>query len=410
MSSGQAGKRGRAWRRRAALAAGALCLAGAATTAALAEHGVDQSMEVAWSGLGAERVKSIPIAKRKGAKPRVVMSLPPEQVGGVNPGDAVYANAEVEVSVTCLEPMPKCVGKIYHFSPYYRARLVLGGGPGAARPDVTTPISEWRRQRCSQELPHRNHHCVLALDGTRQIADGDSLPCAPRCHVNLVVEAYHEKAKRGNVLVIGSDDDDGIEQDKGTVNSAVWDPGPKPGIDPVVSRRTTTRKIPVASQSGAGKVGKVVMSRRLNNLEAGEQFLVDARVKVKTGHLPYGTLIQSQLILSEKPGSTKRSGNPGKIASSKGMITAQNGFNCTRGRSGHTSPCTVRKLGVVKIFKDSRTRPEQGEGPFVPLYVNLVLQSKAEYGGERHRAGEVAKVKRRGNTLAITRFGPEFRR
>ena len=366
-------------------------------------------METAWSGLGAERTKTIPIAKRKGAKPRVVMSLSPEQLGNVTSNDSVYANAEVEVSVTCLEPMPKCVGKIYHYSPYYRARLVLADSPNAASARNTSPISGWKRQRCSQELPHRNHHCVLALDGTRNIADGDGLPCT-RCHVNLVVEAYHHNARRGNVLVVGSDDDDGIEQDKGTLNAAVWEPGPKPGVDPIVSKKLVTRKIPVASQGGAGKVGKVVMSRRLNDLQAGEQFIVAAKVKVKTDHLKYGTLLQSQLVLSEKPGSTKRSGNPGKIASSKGVITAQNGFNCTRGRSGHTSPCTVRKYGIVRIFKDSRTKPEQGEGPFVPLYVNLVVQSKAEYGGHRHRSGDVAKVKRSGNKIQVLRFGPEYRR
>lgn len=386
------------------------CAGAAGAIPALAERGdTDQTMETAWSGLGAERVKTIPIAKRKGAKPRVVMSLPPEQVGNVTSNDSVYANAEVEVSVTCLEPMPKCVGKIYHYSPYYRAQLVLAPDPTTTSPSRTTPISKWRRQRCSQELPNRNHHCVLALDGTRNIAEGEGLPCT-RCHVNLVVEAYHKKAKRGNVLVVGSDDDDGIEQNKGTINSAVWDPGPRPKVDPVVSKAPKSRKVPVASQSGSGKVGKVVMSRRLNELKAGEQLLVDAKVKVKTDHLPYGTLLQSQLVLSEKPGSTKRVGNPGKIASNKGVITAQNGFNCTRGRSGHTSPCTIRKFGVVKIFKDSRTKPELGEGAFVPLYVNLVVQSKAEYGGHRHRAGDVAKLKRKGNKLKVTRFGPEYRR
>lgn len=396
------------WRARSVALATVVCASAAVALPAGAERGPSQTMETAWSGLGAERTKTIPIAKRKGAKPRVVMSLPPEKVGPVTPNDSVYANAEVEVSVTCLEPMPKCVGKIYHYSPYYRAQLVLAPSPNAASPGNTTPISSWKRARCSQELPHRNHHCVLALDGTRSIGDAENLSCT-RCHVNLVVEAYHKKAKRGNVLVVGSDGDDGIEQDKGMINSAVWDPGPKPGIDPVVTRHPSTRKIPVATQSGAGKVGKVVMSRRLNELQAGEQLLVDARIKVKTDHLPYGTLLQSQLVLSEKPGSTKRSGNPGKIASSKGVITAQNGFNCTRGRSGHTSPCTVRKVGVIKIFKDSRTKPELGEGPFVPLYVNLVMQSKAEYGGERHRSGDVAKVARVGS-LAITRFGPEYRR
>lgn len=137
--------------------------------------------------------------------------------------------------------------------------------------------------------------------------------------------------------------------------------------------------------------------------------MIDARIKVATKHLGYGTLLQSQLVLSERAGSISRRGTPGKIASSKGIVTAQNGFNCTRGKSGHTSPCTVRKLGGVKIFKDARTRPEQGEGPFVPLFVNLVMSSKAEFGGERHHPSDVAKIAKRGS-LAVTRYGPEYRR
>ena len=387
-------------------------LAVAATTAvalpASAERGAGQTVDVAHTGINAERVKTVPIARKPGAKPRVAMALPPSEVGPVKPGDSVYAAGEVEVSVTCLEPMPQCVGKIYHFSPYVRARLVLGTSAGATGDASTTPISDWRKLQCSQKLPHRNHHCVLPVEGARQIAGGDALAC-DRCYVNMVVEAYHGSARRGNVIVVGSDSDDGISQNKGTLNSAVFNPGPRPDVAPVVTRKPSTRRIPVASQSGAGFVKKVVLSRRLDALKQGEQLLIDARIDVKTGHLPYGTLLQSQVVLSEKRGSTRRNGVPAKIASEGGLITAQNGFNCTRGPSAHRSPCTVRKLGAVTIFKDARTKPDRNLGPEVPLFVNLVIQSKAEYGGQRHRAGDVARVARRGS-LSVTRYGPEYRR
>ena len=261
--------------------------------------------------------------------------------------------------------------------------------------------------QCSQKLPHRNHHCVIAIDGTREIKGGDSLAC-DRCHVNLLVDAYHPSALIGNLIVIGSDGDSGIQQDKGTLNAAVWNPGPRPDAPVAETKQLSTHRIPVAAQNGSGGKQKVVISRRLDELKAGEQLLIEARTKVKTDHLPYGTLLQSQLVLSEKAGSISRAGTPGKIASPKGVITAQNGFNCTRGPSGHPSPCLVRKLGVVKIFKDARTRPTLGEGPFVPLYVNLVMQSKAEFGGERHRSGDKAKVL--SGSIRVTRFGPEYRR
>jgi hypothetical protein len=386
----------------------ALLCAAAVAVPAVAERGDERTVSVSYSGLGAERVKTVPIARSSGAKTRVVMSLPPEQVGPIGADDSVWAGGEVEVSVTCLEPMPKCVGKVYHFSPHVKGRLVLAGNPNASGKRNTTPIGKPKHMRCSQELPHRNHHCVLAFDGVRNLQGGDGLPC-DRCHVNLLLDAYHPKAKKGQVLVVGTDQDHEISQDKGTLNAAVYDPGPPPPVAPVVSSARLKKQVPVAAQHSSSRQQVVVMSRRLNDLQAGEQLVIDANVKVKTGHLPYGALIQSQLVLSEKPGSTKRAGNPGKIASGKGVITAQNGFNCTRGKSGHRSPCTVRKLGAMKIFKDSRTRPEQGEGPFVPLYVNLVLSSKAEFGGHRHRSGDAAKVLK-GSKITVLRYGPEYRR
>jgi len=410
MSSGMTRTRERktrAHRGAVATALGACLCAVAVALAAAAERGADQSVRVSYSGLGAERIKTVPIAKRSGGKTRVAMSLPPSKVGAVNAGDAVWAGAELEVSVTCLEPMPKCVGKIYRFSPHVKARLVLAPGPKTTSKSRTTPIGRGKRMRCSQELPHRNHHCVIALTGRRLPKGAENTPC-DRCYVNLLIDAYHDKAKKGNVLIVGTDQDHKIAQDKGTLNAAVYRPGPPPAISPAVTRRPSKKRIPVAAQHSSNRKQVVVMSRRVNALEAGEQLLIDANVRVKTAHLGYGALLQSQLVLSEKAWSASRKGTPGKIASTKGIITAQNGFNCTRGRSGHRSPCTVRKIGVVRIFKDARTRPEQGEGPFVPLFVNLVMSSKAEFGGHRRRPGDVAKL-RKGARLSVTRYGREYR-
>ena len=392
--------------RLAALAAFA-CV-GAIATGAAAERGGNQSLKVSWSGLGAERVKTVPIAKNSGGKPRVVMSLGPDEVGSVDPGDAVWAGGEIEVSVTCLERMPQCVGKLYNYSPKVRAKLVLASSANSAGGGTIT-IGKPTTLRCSQKLPHRNHHCVLGVVGRRNLDSNENLPCT-RCFVNLVVDAYHPGARKGNVVVVGTDTDHGISQNKGMVNAGVFDPGPVPKVQPLVQRHRFARKLPVGGfRSGAGSQKKVVFSRRIDALEEGEQLLVEARIKVKTGHLPYGTLLQSQMVLSEKPGSIKRVGIPQKMASQHGEITALNGFNCTRGRSGHASPCVIRKYGVVKANYDARVRPKQGEGPFVPLYVNLFMQSQAQFGGERHRPGHAAKIAKVGS-LKVYRFGPSFQR
>src|SRR5688500_10182597 len=100
---------------------GALLCTAAIALPAAAEHGPGQTVSVSSTGLNAERIKTIPIAKRPGQKPRVAMSLSPDEVGPVRPGDAIWAGAEVEVSVTCLEPMRQCIGRLYDYSPFVRA-------------------------------------------------------------------------------------------------------------------------------------------------------------------------------------------------------------------------------------------------------------------------------------------------
>ena len=119
----------RSGRRSIGVVLGALLCAVAISLPADAERGGDRTVKVSYTGLGAERVKTVPIAKNSGGKTRVAMSLGPAKVGQVGQNDSVWAGAEVEVSITCLEPMPKCVGKIYHYSPYVKARLVLARRP-----------------------------------------------------------------------------------------------------------------------------------------------------------------------------------------------------------------------------------------------------------------------------------------
>ena len=387
--------------------AGALLCAAALALPAGAQQGANQTFNVTTSGLGAEKIKAVPIARNSGGKTRVAMSLGPGEIGSVGRNDAVWAGAEVEVSVTCLERIPQCVGSSYHYSPHVKAKLVLA--PSAdARGQTTVPISRAVRIRCSQELPHRNHHCVLTVQGTRQLKAGDNLPCS-RCYVNLVLDAYHQSAHKGDMIVVGSDDDGGVEQDKGMINAGVFEPGPPPKLPRIASERSATGRVGVSGVGGNGPK-KVIYSRRLADLKAGEQLIVTAKAVQKIGHLPYNVLMQSQLVLSEKPGSVSHQGIPNKIASMKGAITAQNGFNCTQGKSGFRNPCAIRKVGIVKIFNDARTEPERGQGPSVPLYVNLVVQNREILAGRssKHRSGDYVKVARKAGFLEVKRFGPEY--
>lgn len=397
----------RRWRVAGAAVLAALGCAAGATLPALAQDVADQTLRVSLSGIGAERVKTVPIAKRAGQKPRVAMSLPPSKVGPIRDGAEIWAGAELEVSVTCLEPMPKCVGKRYRFSPFVRGRLVLAPGPNATGPANTVQLGI-ARIRCSQEQPHRNHHCVLVVEGTREVGDAAKLPCRA-CNVNLVVDAFHHQARRGQVIVVGSDEDHGISQKKGTLNAAVMNPGPLAAVPMTASRKRSRRKLAIGGKGGSGP-RRVLYSHRLPMLRQGEQLLVKARAVQGIGHLSYNVLMQSQLVVSQSPGSIRRAGLPTKVTSQKGIVTAQNGFNCTQGRSAHPNPCVIRKLGVIRVLHNARSRYLRDEGRWVPLYVNLVVQNRA-IGDNWHRAraGDAARIARRGGGIEIRRYGPEFR-
>ena len=108
-----------------------------------------------------ELEKTIPISKQ--GTPKTIVQVKADDLGPVQDGDLVEAFSEVEVSTTCLAPIPKCVGKIYRFSPKVEAWLVLADGAGRNG----TPIGGPERVTCAQDLPNRNHHCVLSLHRTR---------------------------------------------------------------------------------------------------------------------------------------------------------------------------------------------------------------------------------------------------
>ncbi len=387
--------------------------AAACVLALPADAGTDNTtVKLAGTGLNAERVKSIPIGRRSGDRPRSVMSLSPDKLGTVEVGDELRGLAEVEVSVTCLEPSRQCIGKIYDFNPHVKAAIVLGSSPGAAG-DATVPITRWRKLRCVQKLPHRNHHCVITVaGGSFDISKAADAPCAPRCNVNLVLDAFHRRARPGHKLVVGSDSDNGrVEQDKGMLQAAIYHQG-DPNVNADTSTRRFTKRLPIGG--GGNGPRKVVYSRRIPNLQRDDQLIIEAQARGKISHLSYSVLLQSQLVLSERPGSLSRAGNPIIVTNNEGLLSAQNGFNCTQRRSGHTTPCAIRKVGISKLLLDSRQRPKHPGGDFggdVPLYANLVVQGRrVGIAGGRHRGGDAVKFLRRGGFIKVTRYPARFAR
>jgi hypothetical protein len=333
------------------------------------------------SGASSELRKTIPIQRR--GRGRVVMRIGPRELRGFGEGDSIEASAEVEVSTTCVERSRRCIGSRYRYSPKVKGKIVLGPGESSPR---GAKVARSERLVCSQERPNRNHHCVLVFEGERRAAPS----ACPDCHLKLVLKASHRKAGRGDKLVIGADGTRGIQQGKGRLNAIVYGPGAPPG-DVTRDRRPATRSIPVASRAGGNNPRRIVYSARLDGLQRWEQIAVDAKTKIRTGHLPYGTFVGSHLVLSRLRGAPHLGQVEGDTATYGGEFSEKNGFNCTRGRSAHRSPCTIRKVGVVRMMKTANR----------PLWVHLVVEASAVFGGRWH-AGDAARILR--GELRVRRY------
>jgi hypothetical protein len=322
-----------------------------------------------------ELIRTLPISKHPWGASRVVMSLSPSQLGPLGVGDRVQGSSELEVSVTCLTDTTTCkrFGHLYRYDPHVRLKLILAGSRLAR-----TGYSLGKAQEfgCSQTMPNRNHHCVFVTQRSRRIDDVSSLPCAPSsCHLNLVATAYNQGAKPNDLLVIGSDSDQVIDQGQGRLNAVIFRDGMQAG-----SPRTTHRRLvghaPVAEHANNPQY-RSIYSVRLGHLHAGDQLLVQSRSTARMSGLPYTVLNRAQLILATGPRATNRHGAH-LIASAGGRVDQQNGFNCTNGPSPFRNPCPRTKLGVLKILHDPRTHPQTGTGHRIPLFLNLVVAFNAE--------------------------------
>lgn len=341
-----------------------------------------------------ELVKTIPIS-RKG-EPKTIVQVQGDDFPTVKPGDTVEVFSEVEVSVTCLEPDPACVGKRYTFSPKVEASVVLANG--TSRRGLR--IGEAERITCSQDLPNRNHHCVVTVHRKKTITQAPN--CAPQCSLNLVVKASHPKAKRGNVLVIGTDTDNGIDQNRAALSAGVFSPDET--YDPRLIK-TTNRVVRNVDVHPSDTKEVTVASVKLERLTQGEVLAIDAKAVASIGHLPYNTLTQGQIVLSEKRLSSDNHGIPLSVATRNGNLTSKNGFNCTQGRSGFATPCAIEKGSFVRIKANSRKHPNQNDGRWVPLYVNFFVGFDDVYTtGRKYRPGDKAKIK--SVRLEIRRYSP----
>jgi hypothetical protein len=353
---------------------------------------------VASTEASAEIPKTLRIARHPGHG-RVVISLRPTALPGLQPGDQLEVSAEVEVTTDCLrrrEAGAECHGEPYRFNPHVGAALILTGTAGAT---AGLPLAERQEVTCRQKLPARQHHCYIALTPAPFLVSGQTpLPCGPgSCRVNLVMDAHHRRARPGNVLLVGGNKQSGrVRQGKGSIDAIRTrppDPSQVPPPPPVgTTTAVTTDRLITGLSLGEPPRKAVVYSQQLDGLRDGEQLAARAGVTTGVRRLRHNAKINSRLILADSPLDVRAGPTSAQVGRENGEITEGNGFNCTQ----RTTPCTTTKAGVLEI-------EENAPGP---LYVNLVL-SISRVGG-RAPGDRLVRVQEVGG-LEVVRYPAEHK-
>jgi hypothetical protein len=299
------------------------------------------------------------------------MSLGPDQLRRFEAGDRIRVSAEVQVSTTCVARGTRCVGRRYEFNPTISARIVLSHTQEPIGASI--PLSEPRSVLCKQRRPNRNHHCTLVFPNLEtSITDLAALPCPDNaCYVNLIVGASHRKARRGNRVVLGADrPDGGVIGDKGRLN-VVQARADVPAPIQQASADLVNATLPLTE--GKKLKRRVIHSVPIQAPLKNEVLAFDGDYLATIDRLPFNVFLSTRVIVGETPTSTEPTGLATSSVQFRGDATEANGFNCTQGRSGYRSPCTVAKAGAIRITQNAT---DATTGQPATLYLNLVASAK----------------------------------
>jgi hypothetical protein len=326
---------------------------------------------LATTGSDSELLTTLPVARQPGARDRVAMRLDPTTLDPIEAGDRLRASAEVQVSTTCVDPGPRCVGTNYGINPTVTARIVLSPSPKADSGFL--PLSPSHSVLCKQQRPNRNHHCTIAIPNTETtISDLSALPCPPSaCYVDLIVGAVNKHAKRGNVVVLGADRPDGtVTQDKGRLN-VVQAHADVPAPTVISSDSLVNTELPLTINDSEKR--RVVYSVPIPAPQKGEVLAFDARYLTGISALHFNTFISSRVITAAEPNDTKALKFAKNAIPLKGQATESNGFNCTLGASGYANACTTVKAGAVRFTRDV---VDNDTGEPATVYLNVLAGAK----------------------------------
>ena len=85
------------------------------------------------TGPHSELRKTVPITRRPGAEPRIVLSMGPGKLSGLRRRDRLELLSEVQLTVDCDKPSPRCAGRPVRLRPE-RVVVTLELAARAARP------------------------------------------------------------------------------------------------------------------------------------------------------------------------------------------------------------------------------------------------------------------------------------
>ncbi len=338
----------------------------------------------------AELVETLPVGRSEDrAERRVVLRLSPGQLPGLAPGDRLIAPAEVQVTTRCDVGQ---VGPGCGYNPHVRAQLLLAADPADTSPagGGSRALSAVQTQVCTSA----EHHCRFVFrpsDATAELDGAFDLPClaTDRCHVNLVMWAWHRDARAGGAdkVLVGSNDGDylangRIDQDQARL--MVIRERNVAGADR--ARRETGGSGAIAINTRAEP--ELVYSHTLKggrDLAAGEQYVIEAKL---VAAVDARARFSTEIFLTKDPDA--RDGN-GLEKTAPSAIGEHNGINCTPG----TSPCTTHRVAVFRVTEDIAG----------PVHVNVVAKSAVPGGG----AARVT-VKRDDGWVRSVRYAAAFGR
>jgi hypothetical protein len=366
-------------------------LSTAIATSSAKQAGVQDKVIVATSGIDSETRETVQIT-RNDDKKYVVMSMKADNLPDLEADDRLDVTSELQVTLDCFRPEPRCVGRPYEYNVDLEARLVLARGANATGGGKAVTLTRTNRHECLGKNPHREHHCVLTFKNGGVRVGSQGPPCPPaECRINVVLSAHNPQAQSGDLLVIGGLPPSGeVSQDRGRVNAIVYRPAdqPRPKPETTRDRRTTGLRF--------DEKFSVVYSKRLNGLDAKDQLAAEASAWMEVRHLPHDARSSAQLILTDSPSAITPGPIARRVVKGGAEMSETNGFNCGKPRS----PCLTSKVGVARLDEDAR----DGEGNPVPLYVNLLMASEAKHDSG-FNPNQRARILDRGG-IDVLRFKP----